>query len=506
MRYLQNYHVCPLCSELLTIETVKQPPSIVTGYLSELRIRCDFAHRGCPEVVPVQTLTSHAVVCKFRPLGGFDAGRSAVTDNYRHDMKHQEAQTVAAAVAVAKQKCLDCCEWEKEVGEMKRNFSEMKKQLDRLRGETNKKLDSISKDVADLQKQFQLIYDIQESTAARREYKRTITTMNDGLNKLTLGFDGLEPPPTTGEKLIVISGGYSDWSGRPTNSAEIFSPSKKQAWRPLSTMTQYRNEASSIVYANHVIIAGGCVATDNASSTMEVLKPGRGSNTCTWHNFPAQMPHRSFAHRCIVSGNCMVLTGGWNPRKKAGFDGIHEILLVPPYSARLVARMPEVRCHHSAALVGSKLIILGGSTTGRYKDNTASVLEYNANNYNESKALKPLPFPMCGMATVVWIDDSGQTNLVLLGGCNRHGQALNAGFIYNPSSGEVLYLPPMKYHRDGCSAVSLGASVIVMGGTNKEKQILNTVEQFTFDTWSWKEVAPMINARSSATAVVISDA
>ena len=54
---------CPTCADDLSVDTLSDVPRIVTDYLDELSIRCDFYERGCRELVQLQKLKQHVAEC-----------------------------------------------------------------------------------------------------------------------------------------------------------------------------------------------------------------------------------------------------------------------------------------------------------------------------------------------------------------------------------------------------------------------------------------------------------
>ena len=65
-QHLRNSHTCPECREDLTPETLKTP-RILKNILSELKIKCEFMERGCPESGLLQNLQKHTEECRFAP-------------------------------------------------------------------------------------------------------------------------------------------------------------------------------------------------------------------------------------------------------------------------------------------------------------------------------------------------------------------------------------------------------------------------------------------------------
>ncbi len=89
-KHLENSQTCPTCREHLSVETLNKAPNIVTDYILELNIRCDFYSRGCPEMVQVGNLKRHVASCGFSPVQCSNEGCDAVV-NVR-DKLHHEAE------------------------------------------------------------------------------------------------------------------------------------------------------------------------------------------------------------------------------------------------------------------------------------------------------------------------------------------------------------------------------------------------------------------------------
>ena len=67
-QHLLNFQTCPECRQHLTLETLKYPGKYFQNVLSELKIKCDHANRGCLESVELENLLSHVNNCEYRPI------------------------------------------------------------------------------------------------------------------------------------------------------------------------------------------------------------------------------------------------------------------------------------------------------------------------------------------------------------------------------------------------------------------------------------------------------
>jgi N-acetylneuraminic acid mutarotase len=159
--------------------------------------------------------------------------------------------------------------------------------------------------------------------------------------------------------------------------------------------------------------------------------------------------------------------------------------------------MPQPRQHHSTQLFDDNLLIVGGSRTGIHQDNLSSVVLYDIKK-NECKQLAPLPYEVSKMATVRWGD-----NIVVTGGVDKRGKALDTFIIYNVKTEQIHLLPSMRCKRQGCTAVVIGNNIVVLGGWDERGHVLKSVETFNFDSYSWEELPEMSRARWLHTALVV---
>ena len=174
-------------------------------------------------------------------------------------------------------------------------------------------------------------------------------------------------------------------------------------------------------------------------------------------------------------------------------DAVHEVRLVPPYSSKMLARLPQPRSYHGMEIFDQKLFILGGRID---KKITASVVQYDLIK-NECRGMPPLPYPMQFMATVL-----GQNNVLVIGGEDERHATLNKVIMYDVITGCSQMLPCMKQKRCGCTAVSTGNVVVVMGGKNEKGEYLKSVESFDVERQVWQDLPDMLEPRAYATAVV----
>ena len=370
----------------------------------------------------------------------------------------------------------------------------LQKQLEEHNAKLQKQVDDLSKkmteDNAKLQKQFNdhntklqgqvddLSNKINQMCEIQTERMTKITQM------MTEGkqFKEMSPGQALVRKNIIIAGGYNGKVS--TNSVEIFSWSHK-TWTLIKPMSTCRTYASAVTYKGEVLISGG---RDGKKST-NTIETNSCDQSVEWEISRVKLPEKCQSHATVMYKDSLILGGRIKVTLTEAFsDKIYEVSMVPPYSTKVLTTMPKPRFDHTMELFEDKLFIFGGCHGGAQD----TVMMYNLVT-KEWKMMKPLPFAVDEMASVVW-----QNNVILLGGRNT---AMDKVVMYNLTTGESKYLPSMKHKRRGCAAVVTGDVLVVMGG-HDGVNYLKSVEAFHFQEQVWEELPDMNEARQYASAVV----
>ena len=291
------------------------------------------------------------------------------------------------------------------------------------------------------------------------------------------------------EPKVFVAGGENK-SGR-LNSVEMFNLSKGK-WTPLQPLRECRSALSSIVHDTKVFVIGGHVGAATKSIKVSSLNAA-----ITWQTFAGHLRSPLYAHCSVVYNGRLLIIGGHGVGKDEIIDNITEVSLVPPYTSKLLAAMPQPRWHHRVAIFGDKILIVGGAHGQNYSTSLKSVLLYDITK-NECQELAPLPYDVHEAAAVKWGDD----NILIMGGADSNGKPMNKVLLYNIKTQKSHELPNMKYKRRGCVAAVVRDTVIVMGGKDEEENVLKSVESFRFDSYSWQDLPDMSDERLFATAVV----
>jgi hypothetical protein len=86
------------------------------------------------------------------------------------------------------------------------------------------------------------------------------------------------------------------------------------------------------------------------------------------------------------------------------------MMLNPPYTSKLKFKLQQPLAYFGMEVVGSDILILGGSTTGYHQDAVNHVSLYSTAR-NRIRKVQSLPFPVMDMATVKHGDE-----VIILGG------------------------------------------------------------------------------------------
>jgi hypothetical protein len=329
-----------------------------------------------------------------------------------------------------------------------------------------------------------------------KQFQRMTEMLNQvlqGRNMNNNGAQALDPPvPVNNQDIIILGGFYARGAESVSNTVEKINIVEGKSTQ-LPKLNHPRANSASCVYNSDVIITGGH-DSQSGTDSIEILKINQ--DPLRWMMFDGKLPVKLSSHDVIVHQGKLYVMGGYNWSEMKTNDNIYELSIIPPYTVNLLARMPQPRRYHKAEIVNGKLFILGGKTTNLSKDTIDSVVVYDFIK-NEVKPCPSLPKPVSRMSTVTW-----GNMVILIGGEDKNHQVLNEVTMYDTESGQSQKLPPLIHKRSGSSAVIMHDVIVVLGGWNMEERYLNSVESFTMGGDHWREQPGMKEKRHLATAVV----
>ena len=505
--HLMYSSTCPTCMEPLTVETLRQASRTVMNLLSELKIRCEFFDRGCGKFVQLEDLERHVADCGFAPAVCSNEGCQLEVN--KQDLLHHET----AVCELRRVKCHSCNDIRREIDTMKVNLAAMDEKSGKNQKIISDKLERNATNVKAVEEnvvaKFELVQEqLNEQEESNRQLRADNVEMKKSLNEIMKQLERMtqlishevqaeemkkgiaEGGEEDREPMVIVAGGWRP--GGQVNLVEMFNLATR-TWTQLQPMRENREGPSSVVYNNQVFVIGGCVSSIEKLSLNAVQAP----QSIRWENVPAKLPGQLFEHGSVVYNGRLMVTGGFEVNKVEYSNSITEISLVPPYTSKLLATMPQRRYYHGVAIFGDKILIVGGRESHRGSSAFRSVVIYDITR-NQFQELAPLPYPVYETAIVKWDDD----NVMIVGGVDSNNQTLNKVLMYNIKTQKSHELPNMKYERQGCVAAVVKATVIAIGGRDGRGNDLKSVEGFRFDRNSWEELPPMHEARRNATAAV----
>ena len=505
--HLMYSSTCPTCMEPLTVETLRQASRTVMNLLSELKIRCEFFDRGCGKFVQLGDLERHVADCGFAPAVCSNEGCQLEVN--KQDLLHHET----AMCELRKVKCHSCTDIRREMDTVKNNLAAMDEKSGKNKKIISDKLERIATNVKAVEKnvvaKFELVQEQlnkqEESNCQLRadnvEMKKSLNEIMKQLERMTqltshevqaeeMKKEIAEGGEEDREPMVIVAGGWRP--GGQVNSVEMFNLATR-SWTQLQPMRENREGPSSVAYNNQVFVIGGFVC----SMEKLFLNAVQAAQSIRWENVPAKLPGQLYGHGSVVYNGRLMVAGGYYVDKGRRSDSITEISLVPPFTSKQIATMPQRRYFHGVAIFGDKILIVGGRESYTSNSTLRSVVIYDITR-NQFQELAPLPYPVCEMAIVKWDDD----NVMIMGGVDSNDQTLNKVLMYNIKTQKSNELPNMKYKRGTCVAAVVRDTVIVMGGRDEIGNGLKSVEGFRFDRYSWEELPPMHVEKVYATAAV----
>ena len=492
--HLKNSQTCPNCIEPLTIATLSQASRGIRNLLAELKIKCEFFDRGCGKFIELEHLQRHVADCGFAPVVCSNEGCHLEVN--KRDLLHHET----AVCELRRVKCHSCNDTKQELDTMNVKLSKIDEKVDR----------NVARVGAVQLNLVEKIEQVQEHLA--KQLKTDNEVIKKSLNDVTKQLDRMmrtllevqteqmrkrsaEDDKMVTEPKVVIAGGKNE-SGL-LKSVEMFKPSNG-TWLQLQPLKKGLQGASSGTYTDQGFVIGGYLSPGGTKSISKLsLNSIQVAHHTPWEDFPAELHASLYGHCSVVYNGRLIVTGGRDSDKEAYSDDISEVSLVPPYTSKLLATMPQTRWYHGATLFDDKIVIFGGTQGKHYGTNLKTVSMYDITK-NEFHELAPLPYAVSEMGAVKWGDD----NVIIAGGVDKKGKALNKVLMYNIKTQKSHELPEMKCKRKGCVAAVVGDTVMVMGGKDENGNVLKTVEGFRFDRYSWQELPEMHIKRYRPTAVV----
>ena len=452
--HLETSHSCPMCQDKLTLETLRKAPRIVEETVSRLKIKCDHAARGCEEVVELGALQAHLENCDFKPVSCSNQGCDEVVN--KRDVRQHELN-------LCRFKTTTCDDCGKKMPEKKYSAHGcvLRREMDEIKSAQHEMLKKMRAGLAGLQGVTTAIENLEKS---QRNVSNLVNTMNTD---------------------IVLIAGMGAKTRKVLSSVKRFNLFS-QTWTLVPELKQARYAAAAVVFENQIIVCGGADDDGGPLDSIEVLD--MNGNPTEWQKFAVNLPVPLRGHKCVVYGNRLLIFGGTTSGKEI-LDTIYELLLVPPYSSKMLCHMKKSRAYHAVELFDDKVLIAGG-------EDAESDVEVFDIPTNECTEMPPLISPHWGMATVRRDD-----TMLLIGGLDKERNPSNKITEYDFKTGQNKVQLVMENLRGTLPApVYHGNTLVVIGGDREDS---TSVDCFNFSSNSWMKLAPLSEGRYAASAVVV---
>ena len=500
-----NSHTCPECNEDLTVETLRKA-RVISNIISDLKIKCDYSHRGCQESIRLEELDSHVENCGFAPVKCSNEECEMIV-NKREIIHHESSICDYRKVKCGKIE-QDVEGMREKMEEINEKMEEMSKKVEEMDEKVEGKIEGMSKKVEEMDEKVE--EKIEGMSKKVEEMDEKLEGKMDGMSEKLVGIttdvaelkrlmvqmfeklrfmentiqisSAVNYASTSLMEDILVAGGW-DSDDKKLKSVEKFSW-KKNTWERVCPMNIGRKAAISFVYENQVFVAGGC-----DSHVIEVLNLNQ--DPMQYGKSEAALPFVCERLRSVVYQGRFILFCACRYRS----GNVTELCLTPPYTFEQLCEIPEPkRLYYTVVAFEHKVLIFGGKNV--YQDNyLEAVLEFDLTT-REFKVMPSLPGASRHMAGVRWGDQA-----VLIGGYGRDGPSKKV-VMYDSKTGHTTELPPMLEKRSGCAAVITGNTIVVMGGMGDSGRV-RSVETFTLGGYSWRYLPAMNDIRSAPTATVL---
>ncbi|MCU1464707.1 MAG: Kelch repeat-containing protein [Actinomycetia bacterium] len=232
---------------------------------------------------------------------------------------------------------------------------------------------------------------------------------------------------------------------------ESYDPAS-DTWKTVAPFPARLDHIQSVALNGRIYYIGGLVQWPGpAVGTVYIYDPASNSFAAG-----ARMPagRARGAGGVAAYGNKIYYAGGLHLGKAvSGFDVYDTVA----NTWKTLPNMPEARDHFQAAVVGGRFYAIGGRNTAI--DATTTVNDaFNFATGSWTTGLKPLPTPRGGFAVAVV-----GTKLLVIGG-EGHGRTYSTVEAYDTKSNSWSRLSPMPTARHGIEAAVCNGGVYVAGG------------------------------------------
>ncbi len=300
-----------------------------------------------------------------------------------------------------------------------------------------------------------------------------------------------------GNILYAIDGAAQPGHTASTSTVQILSTSQPPAqvaggWRLGHDSPFAVQQVPAAVLAGRIWVAGGLIDEQDATAKTEFYDPAID----TWSPGPP-LPVPLHHAMMVAYRNTLVVIGGFVPQggNVLGAASARVLFLNPAQNGWTDGPALNIaRGAGAAAVVGNKIIVVGGRTGASEKPVTPTEV-YDGTSWHEAADI-PIPGDHVTAA-------SDGTYLYAVGGRKVTVTASTAAVQrFDPASGQWTQLPPMPSPDSDLGAAFIGGQLITVGGETPASA-LSTVRAYNPATSSWSSLPNLAAPRHGAAVTAI---
>ena len=532
-RHLRQCQNCPTCKEPLTLQTLR-PSRLVVNLLSQLKIPCKYAERGCPEIIKQEMLQTHVRNCGFSPVQCSNAGCELIInrkDQHQHEvndcnLRKGKCEVCGRNVPREKRK-LHCYVRKEELDSMKMKWEY---EMACLNGKLQSAVQDFTtqmKDMADRMKVMKLQVDdinralgeLKENTKLDRcHLKNNLGNVNDKVDELFSRVNGVKCYMTameskTDDMKVQISDVNADVGHMRKTADTLYRDIQdtKNQFEQVQTTIKHRDQemqskicslrrsvisfGQNINLKKDIIIAGG----QNNKQELKSVEIFTWADR-TWFSLNHMSLSRSAASS-FVHERQMIISGGVGENGSCS-NAMECIKLSQRHSSALwsifPARLPQQYRRHKCLVYDNCVLVIGGRDSLKTCD---EIYRVSLNPPYVSQVLCRMPEPRQSHGAELFDD-----NIIIVGGTSLSRTTLDSVLEYSIKTNKFKPLAPLPIALSLMATVAWKHYVIIIGGKDKNNQEKNEVIMYNITNEKSTMLPSMKHKRSGCTAVISGDA
>jgi non-specific serine/threonine protein kinase len=294
-----------------------------------------------------------------------------------------------------------------------------------------------------------------------------------------------------GGVIALATGGGGD--GEPAPPPQAAPPARPSQWRDLANLDPARQQAPATVL-DKIVMPGGLIGEGDslkATNTVATYDPGIGS----WDKDPP-LPRPLHHAMAVTYEGHVVVMGGWVPEgPELTAETSNRVYQLNGDRWEPLPNMRSPRAAGAAAVVGDKLVVVGGQADGRLVPTTEI---FDGERWT---AGADMPTSREHLAAV-----SDKRFMYAIGGRDLKASAnLKALERYDPETDEWTPLAPMPNALGGLGAARIGGTIAAVGGED-ESEVFGALLLYDIGNDEWTRGEPMPEPRHGMGVVAVGNA